>query len=805
MDYIKLGRLAISNGDYQEALNIFRRAWEVKKDAPSYMGYGVASFRLGDYPSARWAFYKALNFEPENKEAYTYLEKIEGIKISPTPPPPLRRESLFRTGRDYLEINEEGEWRKFFIKGMNLGLGLPGFFPGEFAIRKGTYLKWFTQMIEGGSNSVRVYTLQPPAFYEALYEVNSKRPRLYLMQGIWVKAPENNDFNGRAYLSETVKDISDAVDAVYGNITLPERHGYAHGAYTYDVSHLLSAFVLGREWESCSVKSFNVAMGQKRSGYEGKFLGIRNATPFEVWITGLCDSLQTHEHKGYNITHPLTVVNWPTLDPLKHHSESDPEEELKAQGLPQNTGECHEKVPSEDDESLDISKVRSKRGAGFFVTYHAYPYYPDFINNDFAGEEKPYVAYLKTLKELHKDQPVFIGEFGVPSSRETAHVQNLGWNHGGHTDEKKGEIDALLLEKIHEAGMAGGALFAWFDEWFKKNWVFLPYELPPERNNLWYNLQDPEQNYGLLAAYPGYPKKLVELAGRSDDWKTATTLYEKHGAPVFRFKDGGDGARTLNKLKVQHDEGFLYIKIETDGAVDFKKANYMIGLDTCAPAKGEFKLNYGTGVKSPVGLKFLITLTGKDFSRILVTRYYDKYLNMEWGIIRPELSNDGSWVAIHNKPNKRRLSKDFKTFYPARVVPMDALRYGSLDEKSPDYDSLADFFVKENSIELRIPWGLINFTDPSSKTVLWKDVGVRTKKTDGINVVAFSYKPEKGSRLAKETRMGVNITDSLPQRLTKEAVKKYTWEGWNTPIYHTSMKKSYTVYRDRVKKLPERP
>ena len=64
-------------------------------------------------------------------------------------------------------------------------------------------------------------------------------------------------------------------------------------------------------------------------------------------------------------------------------------------------------------------------------------------------------------------------------------------------------IDARLTREIRESGAAGAIIFAWMDEWFKKNWIVIDFERPAERNRLWLNAMDAEQNYGILGQYPG--------------------------------------------------------------------------------------------------------------------------------------------------------------------------------------------------------------------------------------------------------------------------------------------------------------
>lgn len=799
MNNKELGILAISKGDHQEAINIFRRELEKEKNAGNYLGIGKAFYHVGDLLAARWAFYKVMGFEPDNGEAKDYIVRIESFKKNEIKQ---QRQSLFRVGEEYLEINRDG-WKKFFIKGVNLGLGLPGYFPGEYAIKKGTYLKWFEQMADIGINVIRNYTVHPPSFYEALHQFNESERKIYLFQGIWYELPPDNNFYGNPFLDNLKHDIKNAVDVIYGNTSLEQRPGYANGTFDHDVSQYTAAFVFGRECESITVREFNNLKGRELKDYDGECLSINQGTPFEIWVTEICDYLQSYEYEKYRTSHPITVTNWPTLDPLYHPSESEKEKELSLQGITAVDNKGYLAL-QEDMESLDVAKIRSKKGNGFFATYHPYPYYPDFMNYDYLEEENPYLSYLMALKKHHGSQPIVLAEFGVPSSREVAHWNRKGWNHGGHNDTAQGEINGIMMETMLKAGMAGGAVFSWFDEWFKKNWMFYEYYVPGERKPFWFNLQDPEENYGLISTYPGYPGKRVSLSGQLNDWKEAEPLYvNREIAPIFSFTDGLDESRTFKKMMVQHDEGFLYIMIEMMGAIDFSASHYMIGLDTCCSKYGEFLLPNNTGFSVPVGLKFLIHLAGKNKSRILVCSPYDKYLNVKKGEIRPEKSNQGSWVMMHNRANNRRVSKDGRRFYPSRVFSMSNLKFGSLDTKNNYYNSLSDFYYTDRMIELRIPWALINVTDPSSKAVLWKDKDGMTKKTKGVKLLAVSYKPERDQIYAQNTGLKDNITDHLPRNLKGKSVKTYTWENWDVPIYHSYLKESYYSYGKILSEIPE--
>ncbi len=799
-DVGEVGWLALSKGDYQEAIHLFLKGLEKRKEARSYQGLGMAYFHLGNPQKARWAFGRALDIEPDHLETVQALSLLRQ-REEQREPSPLAKQVNFRVSSHSLEIFRDRRWTPFFFKGVNIGLGLPGYFPGEFPIEKGTYLKWFEKIHELGANSIRTYTLHPPSFYEALYQFNRPDRTLYLFQGIWVELPKDHHFYEGSYLRGVRETIRNTVDAIHGNAHLSERPGQASGHYRYDLSPMTVAFLFGREWEPCAVKGFNGLNSGQLKDYRGNFLGIEQGTPFEVWITEALDYLQSYEEERYRLVHPVSVINWPTLDPLSHPMESTYEANMEFQGINIHRTVCQE---NEDEETLDLAKIKTLRGNGCFATYHVYPYYPDFMVNEYLEAENPFLAYLLQLKKHHGHQPVLIGEFGLPSSREIAHWHHRGWHQGGHSEARQGEINGLLIQAIHRAKMAGGLLFSWFDEWFKKNWLFLPYYFPPDRKPLWYSIQDAEENYGLLATYPGYPRKKVQLAGRWEDWKEGTLLYEKKDdRMVFPFQDGFDETRCLKRLWVQHDEGFLYLRIETKGIIDFSHAHYLIGLDPVSPEQGEFTLPFQTLVTLPIGLKFLIHLAGKTKSRILVCKDYDKYLNQDRGEIRPLESNQGEWVMMLYKSNIRRISKDGKRFFPSRVHCMSCLRYGSLDPNHSAYDSLADFYFNGRFIELRLPWSLLLFTDPSSKRVLWRDQDHAARKSEGIHVLAFSYRPEKGRLSATPTGRKDNLTDSLPETLRSGDIKKYDWEEWQVPTYHTYLKAGYATYQKILAGIPE--
>ena len=69
-----------------------------------------------------------------------------------------------------LWLDKGDGFQVFDMKGVNLGLGMPGKFATEYSITKEEYLRWFMQIQELGANVIRTYTIAHAEFYEAFYE-----------------------------------------------------------------------------------------------------------------------------------------------------------------------------------------------------------------------------------------------------------------------------------------------------------------------------------------------------------------------------------------------------------------------------------------------------------------------------------------------------------------------------------------------------------------------------------------------------------------------------------------------------------
>ena len=731
-----------------------------------WYGLGLARDRLGKRAQAVAAWQRALAVAPRYGDALDALLAAgvdSGLPLRPVTPPAAAAVPARALGERF-EVRAGEGWRPFYVKGVNLGAALPGQFPSQFPPDDSTYARWLRLIADANANVVRVYTIFPPAFYRALKAWNDAHPErpLWLVHGVWAELPRRSDYADPAWKAQFRAEMRRVVDVVHGRAAIGLRAGRAWGRYDSDVSDRALAYIIGREWEPFSIKAF-YRLRRTRTAYAGRFLTVDRGTPADVWMAEQCDYLLAYEWDTWHAARPIAYTNWPTLDPLHHPTEATQVEEQALRKQLGHAPNVRLKEYDNDSEALDAMVVRTTgpNVAGYFAAYHAYPYYPDFIGLDSAygaarsslgGGPSHYFGYLLDLKRHHAGRALLIAEYGVPSSRGVAHLDADGMHHGGHDERAMAERDVRLTREIRDAGLAGGILFAWLDEWFKHNWVTIDLELPAERNRLWHNVMDAEQNYGLLGLYAGDTTR-PEPGGNPARWRALAILAESAGT----------------RLRVGSDAAYLYLAIESPLGIDATR--WVIGIDTDRPGRVEFEL----------------VLTDTNSAQLLVTPTYNPYLGPRPGMRPTDL--DAFYnrrAAIDARPsggaavfdslfvvtNRFRVARDGRTF-PARGVNRGRLRYGRAAQST-----LADWFWDRAAgvIEVRVPWGLLNVTDPSSRTVLARvrDPGpFGTEVTDGFRF-----------QVAATRREGAVVARLAPEQ-------PYVWATWEAPVWHQRLKPAY--------------
>ena len=669
--------------------------------------------------------------------------------------PPLYREiatiaqsrMVSRATSTTLELYSQGAWKPYFVYGMNLGIAMPGRWFTEFPQDKSLYYRWMEQMGELGVNTVRIYTLLDPQFYQAFALYNRMHPQkpLFLLQEVWPEEePPGHAYLQPAYQKAFEEEIINVVDAIHGKASIAERKGRAFGEYTTDVSAYVLGYLVGRELEPQEVEETNLLHAGYR--YSGLYISTtKDATPTESWLAQSCDYLLAYEQETYGWQHPVSIVNWPTLDYLVHESERD---------------EDGKKVREYNDRTtVDINHlvVGSRNQVGLFGSYHIYPNYPDFMNNEpsFEAYEDEngrfrYGGYLKAFMEGHRQYPAVVAEFGIATGMGNAHTSPDGYNHGGLTEKQQAEGIIRMFEAMQAEGYSGGIIFEWMDEWAKKTWTTEPYMIPYERQILWHNAVDPEQNYGILAYESVKPKR------------SGNSLL-------------GEGL--VQRMEVRSDASFLYIDITLQRALNVGAEQVVVGIDTLYRDRGELAYSVLLDYKGPSGMEYIVVLDSFEHARLLALPEAN-YTTYQFSTA-PSLQEEGHFEPMSKLINKRRMLED-GTVIEAKYEDSSHLRFGSLEGNTNHWD------MQGKELSIRIPWTRINVSDPSSSQVLddeklyYSDPlrdQLATTATDGIVLSVVV------SDTGKQT-----ILDA-PQAL------QLTLSGWNQPIYQERLKASYDLLK----------
>ena len=663
-----------------------------------------------------------------------------------------------KVDRQYFYTHDaSGNWVKTYLKGVNLGSGMPGKFPGEFGITKAMYLRWFGQITSMNANVIRVYTLLSPAFYEALYDFNKGRKRpLMILQGVWVDESDMANI-GNAHdprIKEAfVRDAETLVDVVHGHKNVAPLRGHASGHYRKDISPYVIGWLLGVEWESDFVIGTNRA-NPNYPNYTGTYLGSISASPFEVFLAEVGDRVASYEINRWGQSRPISFVNWPSTDPLTHPDE-----------------------PSTREDAVEVNQehiwASSAFEAGLFASYHLYPYFPDFLRFqsdyqtvfDASGRVDTYRAYLRDLRKAHS-VPVLVAEYGLPAARGVAHLEPFrGFNQGGINEIQQGEMAASLFRDIHDEGYAGGVLFSWQDEWFKKTWNTSELDLP-ERRAYWSNPQSTEQAYGVLAFDPG-KSNLCIVDGNPREWSGVSPVSDNAGVKTF----------------VKSDARYLYLMVDARSQRQ-ESPKFLIAIDSL-PAQGNIKsLDYNLNFSREAD--FLLEIDPSMTSRISVDPRYDVYyaLNARRDKLIPpdgehEIFTDGTFVPIRLLLSRQLTLPIEKTVIPPQMIETGLLRTGNGNLRSRDYDSLTDYAYSAGVVEIRIPWQVINFMDPSAgQIVAGFGQGPITQLTplrvDSIHI---------GGALVGTSLMG------------PLSLGAYPLHSWDLPAYHERLKSSYYTLR----------
>lgn len=636
---------------------------------------------------------------------------------------------------------------KININGINISSTKPGSFPGDFKANKEDYIRWFNYIKELNLNYLRVQGLMNPEFYEALYEfnLNNNKP-LYLLQGISlneVALDDGEDIQGEKVSDEFKKNIKTTIDAIHGN-KIPTLSSNSKKIYETNISKYVIGYTIGNELAYDDIIYSEIMNDLK--DFKGKYVQAKdNASDTEKYLSYIADYLVEYESKNYK---EQRIINFLSV-------EDDIMKFLR-------DGYVNKK--NKEKRFIDIENIQKTEDfkSGIFVSYNV-----SVAKDESLINKNILHKYFTELNKYHS-VPVVISEYSVPSARMAGDfIKND--EKGYITEKEQGNMLIEAYNAIKESGCAGGILFEWQDSWYRSSWNTKEL-FTLDKSAYWSNAQVFSQNFGLLSFEPGDEKKVSYPDESINEWEENNLI----------------GSNDELTLSMKEDEKYLYFLVEFNKPIDEGDRIY-IDLDV-TPNSGvnryeEKKLTFENNVD------FIIDL-GKENSRVLVHEYYDTFKFIE---SRNELKADPNKINVEKDGQgfsvvklyykEKSYSEVTNTFKDSKSYETGKLVLGNGNPKSEEFNSVADYYINDNYIELRIPWGLLNFKDPSTKSIIdnfYETFSFDSKKIDYINVgVTRKNTNEEGSRLVS---------------------KKFKLDSWVKPKYHERLKESYYMLKEEFNK-----
>ena len=633
------------------------------------------------------------------------------------------------------------------LRGVEMTPSSPGRLVGDLSVGVDDYLRWFGYIYAMGANTVYVPDIMNPAFYRALHHFNTTDDRqLLILQGV-----HGYDYDSLA------PALKRAIDIIHGSrIQLLGSQGFE--VFLWDVSPWVVGFLVGAEWDPDWIIYSNHFVPNMPQSFQGEFFSAaENASPFEVMLARVMDSATAYETRRYKTQRPIGFISSPITDFLEYYwtyaTQLRKYAQLNAEHI----------IPTD------------AMAAGTFAAYRLFHFADDFADFLSPAQQQtlapilenldrscPFHGYLDLMMQVHS-MPVLATGVGFSSARAP---QREG--QAPMTEQQQGQALASMVTQLEGRGWAGSIISTWQDNWERRTWnsAFMS---NPWRYQYWHNLQSIAQGYGLMAFDPGAAARPVRINGNADGWDESHRVHTADGISIYA-QYTPQGLYLLLRGEGIHPRNRLYIPIDV------------------TPLSGTSTFN---GMEFERPANFVLRLAGRHSTGLLVNRryhatyqrfYYEMTGRNAFVGVPPEWDSNFVPVTIAMQNPFVIAAEDF--YYLAdetremrrmRAWNTGRLTHGVGDPASPRFNSLADFFFGENLVEIRLPWSLLNFFDPSVMQVhddYFVHFGVQGLSVDEIYI-------------GIATQDGVAAMSPIPLR------------GWGRDVpTHERLKQSYFVMQE---------
>lgn len=655
-------------------------------------------------------------------------------------------------GKNIVRI-EKNRKEKFIVKGVDVDSFIPGHHQNDFAANKSMYENWFRKISDMGANTIRVVTIMDADFYNALYDFNknSENP-LYLIQGIRVDdyiLNSSKDALDKKFLGRLMSDARGAVDCIHGRKNI-WNFDYRGQIYRKDVSKWVLGFVVGETWNSGTIAYTNHE--NKTGKFNGKYIyTLENASVFETMIAKVMNEFLEYETEKYGAQHLVSFINSPITDPFEY------------------TEQFSTQMPKIVELDMNKIKIKKRVRSGTFASYQFFEFKDNFfdyllkdkINVDLKELEKfrniSYARAYSRLLYLHHNIPVIITGHGYSTSRGIENSIVAG-EKMPLTEQKQGKLLVQSYKDFISSGCVDVTINSWQDNWNARSWN-TSFASNKHTDFLWGNVQTSNQGFGLMTFENKTKNHIID--GVASEWKVA---------PIQKKDD--------LSLFFDYDEKYVYFIVKKDRLLE--KEKIVIPIDV-TPKTGAFK-SEKYNMKFDRGVDFLLTINGRENSELYVQSRYNanraNYLKETSGkdpyIKKPGKNAEEFETMLMVLRNNKifadlRLAKREEKWLPVHLS--GKLKHGNTSREDDNFDSQADICYGKDMVEIRIPWQLLNFSNPAARLIhddYYENYGVKEMKVDSIYV-------------------GVDVVS----KYKKVDLAKIELKNWETPDVKPVLKKSY--------------
>jgi len=605
--------------------------------------------------------------------AYFYM----GVFIDFRPNAPI--EVVFRAGDDRIYKDDA----PLLLRGVELVDFVPDQSYWELGATKEDYLRWFEQIAQMGSTVIYVADLLHSDFYNAFYEFNTNSDyQILLIQGV----------HG-VYREDLTASMRRAIDIVNGRrFDLFNQHGIQ--IFLNNISPWVIGYVVGSDWNPDDIAYINHNVNFPEY-FEGEFFSTaENANRFEAMLAQIMDDATTYERRRFKTQRPMTFLSNPFIDFLEY-------ETIYAAQLRKYVQLDHNHIiPSEKNE------------AGIFAAYRIFYFVDDFLSHitDAQRERLAHIlvdldtscdfnGYLD-LVARHHTMPVIAVSFAASSGRAPNRI-----NTTALTEREQGLVLLSTSRQLEERNWAGVLISTWQDHWERRTWN-TAFATNNWRDMYWNNIQSLSGNYGLMAFDPGSEQRPVYIDGNDSEWDESHFVHEYDGIRIYTNQSHQSFYMLIRGEHV-NPRDTLYIPIKVTPNSGTRMHNYFMFEQ---PADFLLRLNGTQNTRLLVNMRYNATFmrfheekTGENPFFFIPDQWEAEFVPIMIALQNTNMYSEGELETLA----QRRL----RSWETGRLV------HGINNPHHPSFNSLADFCFGDGFVEIRIPWMMLNFFDPSTMEV----------------------------------------------------------------------------------------